>query len=749
MDVILRLCQRWLSGSWPGRTTRQLVIPVVAASMLTSVTLAEEDKPRFALLVGVSEYPGLSESEQLEGSINDVALMKATLTSRFAFQDDQIQTLTGLDATGDAIRSALKKIVGHIRALPEDSPQAQVVFHFSGHGAQLPDQEDENRDEPDGLDETLVPADATKQGGSADIRDDELNDFAHQVCDDGKAHLWMVLDCCHSGTGTRGVHKTGAPGLTRYRKLSRDVQATSSELPKTVKTLPKGVIALYACRDRELEPEYSDGQNKYGLLTRFLTQVINEQEKLADCTYGVLRDTIAARYRQDRSVSYNAPVPQLEGSSEFFDSAVLGSIGGERKRYWEVRADGTATVLLAGAFHGMTKGSIFEVYDSPERVSLDSPDDISVPTGESIGWIRIERADGSTCKANFISWKNGAPSKQRLPRKFKIGYAIERFHERDDFDLRLKVVLAESESVALKLEDSGMPDKIGDALASIRKQSEFAWLTLVEDDQPSDLVLKVSGDRAALFPSAGKAVLTADEAADPDPLRGGWGPFDLTSPDVVENLQSSIRRITRARNLLRIASLQNSGGKKAIDIKVELRRVPDPGNFRFTTPWPSADEEASRVPAPLEMKTGDIYKYRITNQEKSGDPVYISVLHVNSDMGIEQVFPYQTEQGVQGLAEAKLGPGESRDEGPFACNSSPPHSFGQRTAVVLATRQPNHFYMLKQDSLPKMRAVGDKSSLKELLLQQAYFRTRAARRRPVSLYDNSWGSSTIQWTVLP
>ena len=504
----------------PPRRWRLPITGIVIWSMLTAATLAQETKPRFALLIGVSEYPQLSEAEQLEGSINDVALMKEILTSRFAFDESQITTLTGPHATGDAIRTALGNIVSEVSKLPDDSPQAQVVFHFSGHGAQLPDQEDENRDEPDGLDETLVPSDATKQGGNADIRDDELNDFAHQLCDDGKAHLWMVLDCCHSGTGTRGIHKAGTAGLTRYRKLDRNVEATSSELPKNIKTLPDGVIALYACRDKELEPEYSDGENKYGLLTRFLTQVINEQEKLADCTYGILRDAIAARYRQDRSVSYNAPVPQLEGSSEFFESSVLGSIGRPRSRYWEVRADGPATVLLAGAFHGMTKGSIFEIYAAPDQVVLDQPSDIFQAQGDSLGWLEIERVDGSTCKANFVSWNGDQTSKQPLPRDFKTGYAVERFHGRDDFDLRLKVVQAGQETVPLKLSDPQVPEVIRTALETVRKQSESAWLTVVEDDQPADLLLKIADARAAIFPGTGKPLLSVDRGS---PIRSANG----------------------------------------------------------------------------------------------------------------------------------------------------------------------------------------------------------------------------------
>jgi len=68
-----------------------------------------------------------------------------------------------------------------------------LFFHFSGHGAQLPDK---TGMEKDGLNETILPTDY-KNG---QITDDELWGSLVRPLPDG-ARLMAVMDCCHSGTG--------------------------------------------------------------------------------------------------------------------------------------------------------------------------------------------------------------------------------------------------------------------------------------------------------------------------------------------------------------------------------------------------------------------------------------------------------------------------------------------------------------------------------------------------------------------
>ena len=93
------------------------------------------------------------------------------------------------DATGKAIRQAIKSVIG--AAKTGDS----VVIQYSGHGSFVPD---EDGDEPDGTDECICPYDITSKGP---ITDDELFDLYNDKSRGVK--LLVISDSCHSGTVAR------------------------------------------------------------------------------------------------------------------------------------------------------------------------------------------------------------------------------------------------------------------------------------------------------------------------------------------------------------------------------------------------------------------------------------------------------------------------------------------------------------------------------------------------------------------
>jgi metacaspase-1 len=68
-----------------------------------------------------------------------------------------------------------------------------LVFHFSGHGVQKLDLND---DEVDGYNEALCPADFEQSGK---ILDDEINEIIVRPLGRG-VKLHAVVDTCHSGT---------------------------------------------------------------------------------------------------------------------------------------------------------------------------------------------------------------------------------------------------------------------------------------------------------------------------------------------------------------------------------------------------------------------------------------------------------------------------------------------------------------------------------------------------------------------
>lgn len=722
------------------------IIPftVIAIFLVTTSVISAAEPARFALLVGVGKYTNLPPARQLSGTANDVRLMRELLESRFGFPPSNIHMLQDEAATGEAIRAAFERIIKSVNELPTEAQPAEIVFHFSGHGGQLPDQPIDGRDEYDGLDETLVPADATMIGGEEDIRDDELNRLAYSICAEGKAKLWMILDCCHSGTGTRGTPQAGIPGLTGYRTLPRDIIPTTSQISPVVNTLPVGAVALYACRDQELEPEYFDGQQSYGLLTRFLTSVLMDAPEGSHFSYAGLRDAVAARYRQDRDISLSAPVPQVEGTAELLNTSILGNGPLPSPKYWKLKAGSNNPTLLAGAFHGITKDCIFQLHESPEVIIKNNQDDLKQLTEKdaAAGFARVVAVEGASSSLEFVQWDGKNWQQARWPRNLIHAYATLHSRGNNDFGLRVFVSEATTANSEKTLKPAPLPPRLKNIFVKGSPDEKTDdWLSMVTNHNEADVIIQIAGTQIRAFPAPGPVSrgtsLTLAHS-------GGWGPIDLQAENASAQIVKLLRRIARAKNLLRVAAHGLSGGIRPVHLELELL-AHDPDNpSSEMKPWPN--DTPGKLPASLVMRSGDCYQYRITNH--GNQPVYISVLHVNSNMGIEQVFPYQSGSEIEGADDAQLRPGESRIEGPFQCNGIGLPNLGQRHTVVLATVKPNSFYMLNQPSLPSVRSLGESDSLTDLLMSGTYFKTRS-RRRPVQLFDNSWGAAMIQWDVQP
>ena len=362
----------------------------------------EAETPRFALLVGVDKYANLSPAEQLDGSANDIALIRSVLVNRFGFKEDNIIQRSDEGATGAGIRAAFASLLQRIDQLPENGPLAQVYFHFSGHGSQVADQAEghEDRDELDGYDETLVPHDADRQGGNQDIRDDEINAFINRVVGEGtnpRAQVILVYDCCHSGSGARGATKT--------RQLARSVDPVDPAIAaKGVrrKGLPPGVVFLSACHESEVEPEFQEDGKTYGLLTRFLSQVLTEHEALSELNYDLLHDAIRSRYQSNRRV-VQAPHPQLEASNlETRRLAFLGATRAvDRPSNFPMAGEISSGTfgLKAGRLHGFNPDALLRVFENPEGAAANNPIGTfklkSVGEFESEGeFVRLDDAKG-------------------------------------------------------------------------------------------------------------------------------------------------------------------------------------------------------------------------------------------------------------------------------------------------------------------------------------------------------------------
>ena len=737
---------------------------VFALLALTALSSRADEPPRLALLIGVQKYANLDHSQQLDGPANDVELMRKVLTERFGFRDADVVTLLNEKATGTGIREEFGRLAEQVKSLPKSSLPAQVLVHFSGHGSQVADQSagDPDRDESDGLDETLVPYDASRQGGQEDIRDDEIYQLVDAICAEGQARLWMILDCCHSGTGARGG--------TKIRKLNRDIELTPEThldtgiAMVTQRKLPQGAVILSACRSLEVEPEFIHNGRHFGLLSRFLVQVLSEQETVSKLSYASLREAIEVHYRQDPSVR-QAPKPQIEGDTESLNSVVMSSTHAmDRDPWWIVvprDRDGTTVTIRAGSLHGLTVGSLFELYERPDQIEA-KPDGITRGNAadKSLAWICVENVDAATATGRVFRWMNDQQINDRTAKGFVYGYAVERVHRHGDFGLRVQIVRAltsDTDGLPMDISDAMIPTPIRNAFSLPKSETEATWLQNVTGDQAADVLIRMDGDYCAVFPfTSGVAVsepASRTSAQLPQSLIGGWGPIDLRLPDARDRLTDLLRQITRARNLLQIAESQQKAAASDIRIKVELMEIEIDENAAITRAEPWRVSNNGLGDQGLIMPGGSLYTVRVANLEiaESAKPVFVSVLIVDADMGIDHLIPYQLGSANE---EQQIMPGESRLSGPFQCSGTDgaPPVGGPRTVVVLATREPNDFYRLTQPALAKTRGMaGSESTLGELLLERTWFRkTRGdSRVRPRKPFDSSWATTTLTWKVEP
>ncbi|MBD0300761.1 MAG: caspase family protein, partial [Tolypothrix sp. T3-bin4] len=239
----------------------------------------------YALLVGIDEY--VSPVPPLKGCINDITAVKEYLLGRVANDGYQLhlRTLLNQDATRQAI------IDGFRQHLSQAGNEDVAFFYYAGHGSQEEAPEEFWILEPDRLDETLVCYDS-RSVGSWDLADKELAKLIAEVAEKNP-HIVVIMDCCHSGSGTRGDLETEtavrkAPIDHRKRPLESFIlslaeanqlsgSSRSLERNSTGWILPRGKhIFLAACRDIEQAKEYNgDGQSR-GAFSYFLLDTLRK-----------------------------------------------------------------------------------------------------------------------------------------------------------------------------------------------------------------------------------------------------------------------------------------------------------------------------------------------------------------------------------------------------------------------------------------------------------------------------------------
>lgn len=316
----------------------------------------------YALLVGIDEY--VAPISALRGCVNDMTAMSEYLVHRVASEQGyqlHMRSLKNQEATRQAIIDNFRQ------HLCQASSNDIVIFYFCGHGSQEPAPSEWWYLEPDCQDETLVCWDSRIEG-SWDLADKELAKLISEVARNNP-HIVVILDCCHSGSGSRedweeiGIRRASSEkrqrpldsfifSLDEVESLSNNFGSENSSANWLI--LPEGEhILLAACQDKQTAKElYIDGKIR-GAFSYYLQDTLQKANKAIS-----YRDLFKRTDALVRS-KVNEQSPQVEANESFsLAQPFLGGAIAKCNPYFTVTHHKKyGWVIDGGAVHNIPQGS--------------------------------------------------------------------------------------------------------------------------------------------------------------------------------------------------------------------------------------------------------------------------------------------------------------------------------------------------------------------------------------------------------
>ncbi len=385
----------------------------------------------FALLVGINEYEG--GVSNLHGCVPDVKHMHEFLEGRAQGGDFVLnaRVLTSGDPDNPSEIKPTKQavIAGFRQHLCNAGENDIALFYYSGHGSQEVAPELFWPGEPDHLNETLVCADS-RLPGHYDLADKELGWLIQEVASQdakgtpkaGSPHIVVILDACHSGSGTREVDDT----LTRLAPTDQRLRPLDTYIfkPEATKEAteggnsdwfvpPKGNhILLSACRPDETAKERPLGTNKEsrGVFTYCLLETLKGSR--SDLTYYDLSTRVASQVRN----TANLQTPQIETSeAEAQFTTFLKGTQRSRPGYFQVNwsDNDNSWILAAGALHGIqgpvgsetTKLALFPFEQNGNGADAEANPFIGRAIGDAVGLASVTLAGASQSQVRLEELK--------------------------------------------------------------------------------------------------------------------------------------------------------------------------------------------------------------------------------------------------------------------------------------------------------------------------------------------------------
>lgn len=295
----------------------------------------------YALLVGIDKYPPSIPS--LRGCVNDINFLNDYLRRGINFEL-YIEMLKNSEATRESIIRLFRQ---HLCRAGKDDV---VLFHYCGHGSSEESALEFREFFPSGRDETLVCYDSRSPRG-LDLADKELAVLLWELARK-EPHIAVILDCCHSGSATRGIddfklataRQIPARKFSARRSLETYLEGYYKDMAPVV--IPQSRHVLMAACDRQQKAWETRGRN--GVFTGTLLDVLEKSN--GDISYADLfvrcRAAIFKRVRNQtpQFETYQHFMPYVK----FLDGQALGTM----PRFYVYFEKGNWK-MDGGALHGL------------------------------------------------------------------------------------------------------------------------------------------------------------------------------------------------------------------------------------------------------------------------------------------------------------------------------------------------------------------------------------------------------------
>lgn len=607
-----------------------------------------------ALLVGVSEYPGLDASTRLEGPKHDVIAMRQTLLERGIPADAMRVLADGVPGAALPTRAAILAALDALAT--EVQPGDPVALFFAGHGSRQPG--------PDGgLVEVFLPRDTTRwQPGQRDrtipnaIADHELRERIDRLGERG-AFVWAVFDACHAASLVRGEGDDVV--LRRVAPQSLGVPPGTPGASTPPRPAPKaGAVYFYAAQSDEAAQEKrlpAAGSPRRGVFSFAITEALAGG---AGMTYRQLSQAVLLRYAALNVGTSTTPVV----SGNALDAPVLGRAA-PPVRQWLLQRDAAGLALAAGALADLQPGAVLALL--PGAAS---------PDAQALGFVRVAEADAVRARLAPIAFGGRRePTAADLQRA-----AVARL---------VQPAPAPPLAIAVDLAACASPCPWTGAVTRARSRSaRFAWA-----ETNADLRLAAEGRRLWLLPpgSGGvpcarvaqpEACVTRQQRLQPALLAAPGAADDTLADALLQTLDTAARALELLHHASRYAAAPDIG----VDTQVTLlKKAGDvawqPGSLPLL-----ADGDGVRV---LVRNTGT-------------RPADVSVLLVDGRYGITPLFP----------PAGALNRIEPKTEQPLEFKLNNADTAGVERLVIVATRaeplgERSDLSLLAQPPLPGHRVV--------------------------------------------